>query len=54
MWIIISEYSDSYLEYIQEKKPTDDFMTMTQYGPYNIDNADDVNKFATIVLSFLI
>jgi hypothetical protein len=55
MYIIISAYRESYLGYVNDNEPTDDFMTMTQYGPYNIDNADDdVNKFASIVLSYFI
>lgn len=54
MYIIISEYTDGYLAYITDNKPTNDFMAMTQYGPYAIDNAADVNEFAYIVLSFLL
>lgn len=54
MYIIISEYSDSYLEYINDNKPTGDFMTMARYGPYEIDHAADVMEFSKIVLSFMI
>ncbi|RAO65954.1 uncharacterized protein BHQ10_001966 [Talaromyces amestolkiae] len=39
MYIIISKYSDNYLEYINDNQPTADFMTMTQYGSYSIDSA---------------
>lgn len=54
MYVIISAYNDGWLDYMNDGKPTWDFMTMTQYGPYCIDDPQGMDSFAEIIMSFLI
>ena len=52
----VAEYGDKYLKYLNDKSPSPStdlstFLTMNQYGPWDISKKSAVKEIGTIILA---
>ncbi|KAL2821904.1 hypothetical protein BJX63DRAFT_427265 [Aspergillus granulosus] len=51
IWVIIADYDDSYLRYLEGEDDPDAFMTMQEYGPWFTDNLNHMRHLAPILVA---
>ncbi|KAI9373421.1 hypothetical protein BJX61DRAFT_541775 [Aspergillus egyptiacus] len=54
IYLIVAEYDGEYYDYITNSKreePCTSFIWMREFGPWNINNPDDVQNIASIILA---
>lgn len=54
IWLTFAEYDQNYVEYLRDGKMTDkpSFLTMHEYGPWEVGKKQQVNEIGRIMLAF--
>jgi hypothetical protein len=54
IYLTFADYGKEWLGYIKETGKAAGFLTMKRYGPWHIDNPEDVSVVCQIILAFVI
>ncbi|KAK2768594.1 hypothetical protein FQN54_000450 [Arachnomyces sp. PD_36] len=54
IYIVIAEFTDGYIDYLEKGAPSDVYMTMHEYGPWETDSVRHMKNVATILVAFVL
>lgn len=51
IYVTLAEYTQAYVDYLQDPRKPQAYMKMQEYGPFRADNATDMRALADIVVN---
>jgi hypothetical protein len=51
-FLVFASFNPSYINYLKGRGASKSFLSMQEYGTWKIDNADDMEHLAKIILAF--
>jgi hypothetical protein len=53
VWLTFASFDQPYVKYLRNQKAKQSFLQMQRYGPYNVDDAYDVEQLSQIIVAFV-
>jgi hypothetical protein len=54
IYIVIAEYTDDYIDYLEQDSSTDAYMAMHEFGPWNTLRAEHMKHVSSILVALVL